>query len=256
MEIVRSKTGAAAPEDFRNATGSPIVIDQTPTTGRVYFVDSAGNIREVGGVLSLLAVSGQITSTLATGTPPFVIASTTEVANLNVALLKGANWAAPGSIGSTTPAAGAFTTLSASGLISANGGQIKFPATAVPSSDVNTLDDYEEGTWTPVDSSGASLTFTSASGSYTKVGRLVYVNAVVVYPITASGANALIGGLPFTVGALNAVGSCYSTSGTVLASLGAATTTLVVPVTAATGVARTNAQMSGTTLAFTMSYEV
>lgn len=255
MEMVRSKTGAAAADDFRNATGSPLVIDQTPTTGRVYFVDSAGNIREVGGVLSSLTVSGQITSTLATGTAPFVIASSTEVANLNVALLKGANWAAPGSIGSTTPAAGAFTTLSASGLISANGGQIKFPATAVPSSDVNTLDDYEEGTWTPNDSSGASLSFTSPTGTYTKVGRLVTITGSLVYPATASGLQAFIGGLPFTV-ATNAVGSSYNTSGVAVTALAVGGYALLALQNAATGAAITNAGMTGAGLVFTLSYEV
>jgi hypothetical protein len=44
-----------------------------------------------------------------------VIASTTKVANLNVDQLDGADWAAPPAIGSGTPAAGSFTTLSATG---------------------------------------------------------------------------------------------------------------------------------------------
>lgn len=60
---------------------------------------------------------GQITSTLATGTAPLVIASTTNVANLNASLLGGATFAAPASIGSGTPGTGAFTTLSATGAI-------------------------------------------------------------------------------------------------------------------------------------------
>ena len=34
--------------------------------------------------------------------------------------------------------------------INLTSGQITFPTTQVPSSDANTLDDYEEGTWTPV----------------------------------------------------------------------------------------------------------
>lgn len=59
------------------------------------------------------SMSGQITSTVATGSAPFVVASTTKVANLNVDYLNGTTWAAPGAIGGTTPAAGAFTTLTA-----------------------------------------------------------------------------------------------------------------------------------------------
>ncbi len=47
--------------------------------------------------------SGQIISTLITGTAPFVVASTTQVANLNVSQLEGFTWEVPGTIGSTTP---------------------------------------------------------------------------------------------------------------------------------------------------------
>jgi len=63
--------------------------------------------------LTTLRMSGQLTSTLATGTAPFVVASTTNVANLNASSLKGATFAAPGAIGSATPASGTFTTLTA-----------------------------------------------------------------------------------------------------------------------------------------------
>jgi len=65
--------------------------------------------------ITTLGLSGQLSSTLATGTAPFAVASTTAVANLNASLLLGATWAAPGSIGSGIPAAGAFTTLGATG---------------------------------------------------------------------------------------------------------------------------------------------
>jgi hypothetical protein len=70
------------------------------------------NITGIGA----LSLSGQITSTETTGTAPFVVASTTQVANLNASQLIGANWASPGAIGGTTPAAGAFTTLAANEL--------------------------------------------------------------------------------------------------------------------------------------------
>ena len=54
---------------------------------------------------------------------------------------------------------------------------IKFPATQSASSDANTLDDYEEGTWTPAlaGEGGGSNTFISKYGYYTKIGRLVTV---------------------------------------------------------------------------------
>lgn len=65
--------------------------------------------------VSTLSASGQITSTVSTGTPPLVIASTTAVANLNASSLGGATFAAPGAIGGGTPSTGAFTTSTASG---------------------------------------------------------------------------------------------------------------------------------------------
>ncbi|SVD97847.1 uncharacterized protein METZ01_LOCUS450701, partial [marine metagenome] len=47
-------------------------------------------------------------SDIATGTAPFGVTSTTEVANLNAAKLSGADWDAPPAIGGTTAAAGSF----------------------------------------------------------------------------------------------------------------------------------------------------
>lgn len=74
---------------------------------------------------------------------------------------------------------------------------IKFPATQSPSSDVNTLDDYEEGVWTPTDLSGAGLTFTSSNAWYIKIGKLLAVCWAVGFPATASTAIVQFGGLPY-----------------------------------------------------------
>jgi hypothetical protein len=59
------------------------------------------------------------------------------------------------------------------------------------------LDDYEEGTWTPTDGSGAGLTL-SAVGFYTKIGNLVYAAFRITYPVTASATASTVAGLPFT----------------------------------------------------------
>jgi hypothetical protein len=82
---------------------------------------------------------------------------------------------------------------------SASGAGVTFPATQSASSDANTLDDYEEGTWTPIDASGAGLSFTSTEAFYTKIGNVVYVSCAITFPTTASTASAKFGGLPFTV---------------------------------------------------------
>lgn len=97
-----------------------------------------------------------------------------------------------------------FSVVAASGTIGLNtqpattGTGITFPATQSASSDANTLDDYEEGTFTPTDASGAGLTLTTARGNYTKIGREVTCYIVVTFPSTASGSGVAIGGLPFT----------------------------------------------------------
>jgi hypothetical protein len=84
----------------------------------------------------------------------------------------------------------------------ASGSGITFPATQSASSDANTLDDYEEGSWTPTFSFTGSTTGISYSeqiGRYTKVGRVVTIQCYIQFlnKGSASG-NLRIEGLPFT----------------------------------------------------------
>jgi hypothetical protein len=58
---------------------------------------------------------------------------------------------------------------------STTGSGITFPATQSASTNGNTLDDYEEGTWTPKNSSGTNLSINN-SASYIKIGKLVYID--------------------------------------------------------------------------------
>ena len=51
--------------------------------------------------------------------------------------------------------------------------------------------------WTPVDASGAALTFTSVDAWYMRIGRLTWVSATLIYPATADVSNSVIGGFPF-----------------------------------------------------------
>ena len=80
-------------------------------------------------------------------------------------------------------------------------GQIAFPASQNPSADANTLDDYEEGTWTPgYSTSGGSFAYSSQTGKYTKIGRHVFC----CYELQTSSATVGTGvvsmtGLPFVV---------------------------------------------------------
>lgn len=95
----------------------------------------------------------------------------------------------------------------------ASGSGITFPATQSASSDANTLDDYEEGTWTPtlVFSGGAgTLSYSARVGTYTKVGSTVFFNMrLVVNKGTAAGTLDNITGLPFSAGSYSSGGGVY-----------------------------------------------
>lgn len=67
------------------------------------------------GVTGGVSVTTQFTSSVATGTPPLVVASTTNVANLNASSLNGGTFAAPGPIGGGTPDTGTFTSITTPG---------------------------------------------------------------------------------------------------------------------------------------------
>lgn len=61
------------------------------------------------------------------------------------------------------------------------------------------LNDYEEGTWTPTDASGAGLSFFVNRAVYTKIGRLVTLQMNVSFPLTGNGSGARVGSLPFGI---------------------------------------------------------
>jgi hypothetical protein len=59
------------------------------------------------------------------------------------------------------------------------------------------LADYEEGTWTP--SVGGTATYTTQTGTYTRVGRVVFVTGRMTILLIGTGSTSTISGLPFTV---------------------------------------------------------
>lgn len=63
----------------------------------------------------------------------------------------------------------------------------------------NYLDDYEEGTWTPVWSSSGSATYGIQVGTYTKVGNIVHASCYLFMTNKSTLSGALqLAGLPFT----------------------------------------------------------
>lgn len=111
---------------------------------------------------------------------------------------------------SAAPTLSGNVTLSTGNLIVASGQGIDFSATAGTGTS-ELLADYEEGTWTPVvvgTVTAGTCTYVTQSGSYTKVGRLVYYQLELFYTTHTGVGNMQITGLPFTV----------ATSGTAIAN--------------------------------------
>lgn len=165
----------------------------------------------------------------------------------------------------------ALTVAPATGLVALPVGQLAFPATPNPSADANTLDDYDEGVWTPaLQFGGAAVGMTYAStpvGRYTKIGRTVFATGTLT--LTAKGSStgaATIAGLPFTaandgipVGAVVGHASGMSgVSGAVIATLAANASRLTLYASAsgaAAGMTHSNVGNSAS-LTFSVVYDV
>lgn len=126
-------------------------------------------------------------------------------------------------------------TLTAGNVIPASGYGIDFSATSSTGTS-ELFADYEEGTWTPTDQSGAGLTFAAAVGTYTKIGRMVYLQANISYPSTGSTAQVQWGTFPFTAANGNHVNAIVWSDGAFAAlAFESITTTLYPYKTSATG---------------------
>ena len=150
---------------------------------------------------------------------------------------------------------------------SASGAGITFPATQSASTDANTLDDYEEGTWTPALTFGGNavgLTYGTRVGTYTKIGNLVL--ATFQIGLSASGSStgvATVSGLPFASNSTQAYTAFLQTDGvtfvgTALTYLAPSSSTLALyyEVSGGGSVAMTNTSISGTaTLRVTIVYQ-
>lgn len=127
------------------------------------------------------------------------------------------------------------------GAVDVRSGWLQFPATQVPSSGANVLDDYEEGTWTPVLNFGGAttgITYSVQDGIYIKVGRIVHVGFQVNLSSKGSATGAAtLAGFPFTVqnfaasggsGVATSVGGMAGLTSPVLFSLPANTTAALI----------------------------
>lgn len=186
---------------------------------------------DISGTVALAATSisttgttsaNQLESTVAGGTPPLIVASSTKVPNLNADLLDGSDWATPASLGSATPAAVAATALSTTGT-STLGGNISFTNAAARNINFSSAAAVQRDLTVTGCASTASTagavnvtggTTTSAGG----VGGAVAVTGGAGNDTGAGGAVSILGGTPGVSGAGGAVlidpGDGGTTSGT------------------------------------------
>lgn len=226
-----------------------------------FLVNSSGQ-PVVSGTTISSTVFNSLTADLATAlsTAVYKDGQQTMTANIPFSAFKATGLGVATILGDALSFGNAATVaaLTATGLTDISGaaaGQIKFPATQNPSANANTLDDYEENTWTPADNSGASLVFTSVSGSYIKIGQLVYIAGQLTYPVTANAGGAAIT-LPFTSAAIPRQ---FITCGLSTGSVPILDITVGNPTSMAlrniTDVPITNATMSGSQIAFSGCYQ-
>jgi hypothetical protein len=96
-----------------------------------------------------------------------------------------------------------LTAAALGGTTNLTGGQIAFPATQNPSSNANTLDDYEEGTFTPTvvgTTSAGAGGYDFNEGYYTRIGNVVTYQLSVAWTSHSGTGNMVITGLPFAGG--------------------------------------------------------
>ena len=191
----------------------PVTLD---VTGNITTTNGAGSFRGSGAAVNLILRDTDNYSANTSGAKLFMQGKDDTAANVNLATIEaraigtdsgylllrarlGGGTSDVLQIGNGTAA-----TIFPKGLVdisAAAAGQIKFPATQNASADANTLDDYEEGTWTAAFVAGTSgtITISTATGRYIKVGGNVTISGLFDAASVSSPVGILtITGLPFT----------------------------------------------------------
>jgi hypothetical protein len=115
----------------------------------------------------------------------------------------------------------------------------------------------DETTYSPTDTSGASLSLTVTNCSYTRKGKLVTLSANITYPATADGSNAQIS-FPFTSSAVVSLGALVTnaTLGFSVSPYVAASTGNIQFINAETEASVTNANLTGKNIILTVSVQL
>jgi hypothetical protein len=181
--------------DYTASNGTTVVLVNPASAGDLVVTESF----YVSSVLNAIpGTAGSVgTSYLVDGS-----VTTVKIADANVT---------PAKLSTGAPSWDASSNLTVNGQLNisaATAGQIRFPATQNASSNANTLDDYEEGTfsatWWSGQNGGGTNLGTSTGNVYTRIGRVVVVNFNRAN--AGSGTTQSFTGLPFPL--VNGTESC------------------------------------------------
>lgn len=255
---------AGAPVLFNGAGGTPSSLTGTNITGTAAGLTAGtvttnanltGAVTSVGNATSLGSFSsanlrGALTDESGTGAAYFQggdIGTPSAGVGSNLTSLNASNLAS----GTVAAARGGAGTVN--GVLSANGSGSVSQGATTGLSDATT-----DTVWTPIDGSGAGLTFTVASARYAKVGKLAIITFRLTYPATASGAAATVAGLP-VISSSNfsgnqGTGACFTGLGTnsiLIPAIGSGVTAMTFVNNA--GANPTNANLTGAVVTCTIN---
>jgi hypothetical protein len=227
LKSVSSITNAIGALNFKGTwdanANSPALASSVGTKGDYYVVGTAGTTNLNGisnwGVGDLATFNGSVwqrveggadlngvnLSVSGTSTLSGLTASTALALNASKEIVSVTNTGTGDNVLATTPTLVGDVTLSTGNLVIGTSGKgIDFSADpSAPGMTSELLDDYEEGTWTPVvadASSGGNTGSFSGSATYTKIGRQVtvrmYISGINTTGMTA-GNTFFVRGLPY-----------------------------------------------------------
>ncbi len=211
--VGRATTDTLTNKTLTGAAMNGTVGATTPSTGAFTTLNATSTLASATAIVNTTNANGTFLQIQLSGTPKTYLGSSVAISGTGTS--SDTDIYATGSLrlfgGDQVTK---FATLSSAGLAvtgltdisAASSGQIKFPATQNASADANTLDDYEEGTWTPTiagTSTAGTAGYSQRNARYTKIGRLVYVELYLSW-FSGTGTGALIiTGLPFTTANAN-----------------------------------------------------